>query len=208
LNAEPLTAEAFAARCGVSRETLDRLRLYCELLRKWQGAVNLVSQASLADVWRRHIWDSAQLMPHLPGRTGRLLDVGSGAGLPGLVLAILGVEGVNLVESDKRKCAFLQEAARRTGAKVSIHAERFEALAEFVPPPDVITARAFAPLPLLLATVELYIRPNIVCLFHRGRQVDRELMSIREAWPVAVRKIPSATDPSGTIIRLEVKSGE
>ena len=201
--ADPLTPEAFAANAGVSRETLDRLRLYADLLCKWQKAINLVSTASLADLWRRHIWDSAQLLPHIPKDSRSLLDLGSGAGLPGLVLAILGVDGVVLVEADQRKCAFLREAARLSGAAVVIHDRRIEDLGDKIPPADVITARAVASLPLLLDRIKLYIKPNTVCLFHKGRNVDVELAEIRRVWTDDIEKIPSLTDPAGVIIRLK-----
>jgi len=189
---EPLSAEAFAARCDVSRETLDRLRLYLDLLRHWQKAINLVGPATLNDPWRRHFWDSAQLFPHIPSTSRSLLDVGSGAGFPGLVLAVLGVPGVTLVESDGRKCAFLREVARRTGTAVTIHAARLEAL----------TARAVASLDLLLEKTKLYITPNTVCLFHKGRQADAEIAEARRRWSMKVEKIPSETDPSGVILRV------
>ena len=145
----PLTVVGLALYLGVSRETLARLEDYADLLRKWQNAINLVSTASLNDLWRRHIWDSAQLLPHIPADAHSLLDLGSGAGFPGLVLAILGVDGVVLVEADKRKCAFLREAARVTGTDVTIHDRRIEDMGEEIPPVDVITARAVASLSLL-----------------------------------------------------------
>ena len=199
----PLTAEAFAAQCGVSRETCDRLALYCDLLRRWQRAVNLVGPTTLPDVWRRHFWDSAQLLPLLPPRPGPLLDVGSGAGFPGMVLAILGVETVTLVESDMRKGQFLREVARQTETPVTIYVDRLEKIRDYVTPPNFITARAVAPLPSLLDMVKLYIMPNTVCFFHKGRKVDAELAAARAAWRFMARKIPSATDPSGVILRLE-----
>jgi len=205
LPAEPLTPEAFAVRAGVSRETLDRLEIYAALLRKWQKAINLVSTASLDDLWRRHIWDSAQLLPLIPRGARSLLDLGSGAGFPGLVLAIQGVEGVVLVEADKRKCAFLREAARVTGAAVVVHDRRIEDLGDEIPPVDVITARAVASLPLLLNRIKLYIVPNTVCLFHKGQHVDMELAEIRQVWTGEIEKIPSVTDAAGVIIRLKGK---
>ena len=199
----PLTAEAFAAQCGVSRETCDRLALYCELLRRWQRAVNLVGPKTLPDVWRRHIWDSAQLLPLLPPRPGPLLDVGSGAGFPGMVLAILGVEAVTLVESDARKGQFLREVARQTETPVTIYVDRLEKIRDYVTAPNFITARAVAPLPSLLDMVKLYIMPNTVCLFHKGRKADAELVAARAGWRFTARKIPSETDPTGVILRLE-----
>jgi len=199
----PLTAEGFAERCDVSRETLDRLRCYRDLLERWQKAINLVGPKTLEDAWRRHFWDSAQLLNHIPPSTQALLDIGSGAGFPGLVLAILGVQGVNLVESDGRKCTFLREVARRTGAPVTIHHARLESLEGRIPPPDLIIARAFASLDLLLEKTKLYIRPNTVCLFHKGRAVDDEIAAAQKTWTMKLEKIPSETDPSGVILRVE-----
>src|SRR5918912_3476535 len=112
----PLTPEGFAELVPVSRETLDRLAAYLDLLRRWQRTINLVGAATLDDPWRRHLLDSAQLLRFLPEGVRRLVDLGSGAGLPGLALAILGVPEVHLIESDRRKAAFLREAARATGA--------------------------------------------------------------------------------------------
>ena len=102
--------EGFQAATSVSRETLDRLRLYADLLIKWQKSLNLVGRSTIGDLWRRHMLDSAQLLPFIPARTTRLLDLGSGAGFPGMVLAILGVRGVELVESDQKKAVFLRES--------------------------------------------------------------------------------------------------
>lgn len=201
--ADPLTPEAFAEACDVSRETLARLETYVDLLRRWQKAINLVSRGSLNDVWRRHVWDSAQLMPHIPDPTAPILDIGSGAGFPGLILAILGVENVTLVDSDARKCSFLREVARQTGAPATVLTGRVEAMADEIPPPAVITARAVASLPLLLDTIKLYIRPNTVCFFHKGRQADVEIEAAQKDWRFTVSRIPSQTDASGVILRLE-----
>ncbi len=118
----------FAAAIDVSRETLERLTLYLELLGRWQRAINLVGPATLADPWRRHVLDSAQLLAHLPAPAGPLVDLGSGAGFPGMVLALLGVPGVALIEADRRKAEFLRQVARATGAEVAVHAERIERL--------------------------------------------------------------------------------
>ncbi len=203
MTAEPLSAEAFAARCAVSRETLERLLRYADMLRRWQSAINLVGPATLSDPWRRHFWDSAQLRPLIPPGTQSLLDFGSGAGFPGLVLAILGIDGVTLVESDGRKCAFLREVARETGTSVTIHSERLERLGNRIPPPDIITARAVASLDLLLDKTKLYITPNTVCLFHKGSRADAEIAEARRRWRMTLNKIPSETDPSGVILRLE-----
>jgi 16S rRNA (guanine527-N7)-methyltransferase len=123
----PLGSEGFAELFPVSRETLARLEVYAELLTRWSTRINLVGRDTLPDLWRRHILDSAQLHPFIPNSARRLIDLGSGAGLPGLVLAILGVPGVELVEADSRKVAFLREASRVAGAEVTIRPCRIQA---------------------------------------------------------------------------------
>jgi 16S rRNA (guanine527-N7)-methyltransferase len=120
-----------------------------------------------------------------------------------MVLAILGAPGVLLVESDSRKSAFLREVARETGTAVIVHAARLEALAGQIAPPDVITARAVASLDLLLDRIKLYMTPSTVCLFHKGRRVDDEIAEARRRWTMTLEKIPSETDPSGVILRVE-----
>ncbi len=136
----PLNPAEFAAAAGVSRETLARLEAYAALLVQWSARINLVGRDTLADLWRRHFLDSAQLCSHVPGSARSLVDLGSGAGFPGLVLAILGVPGVELIEADSRKSAFLREAARVTETPVTIRPCRIEAVPPH--PVDVVTARA------------------------------------------------------------------
>ncbi len=197
----PLTPEQFARKAGVSRETLARLEAYVGLLRSWNRRINLVGPRTLGDVWRRHILDSAQLLRHLPARCGTVLDLGSGAGLPGLVLAILGAPGMHLVESDARKCAFLREAARIAAAPVTIHATRIETVPAF--PADVITARALAPLSTLLDHAEQFVTTHSILLFLKGEGVQEELTAARKAWKMEAAVLPSLSDPSGAILRLE-----
>src|SRR5260221_2069883 len=139
-------AAAFEAATGVSRETCERLERYVATLLRWQPTINLVSRGTLDDLWRRHLLDSAQLLPHMPD-CGPIVDLGSGAGFPGLVLAILGAPDVHLVESDSRKAAFLREAARAAGAAVTVHNAPIETVSV---PAAAITARALAPLTPLL----------------------------------------------------------
>jgi 16S rRNA (guanine527-N7)-methyltransferase len=201
MGGRPLSREAFADQLDVSRETLDRLEAYLDLLRRWQGAINLVGAATLADPWRRHILDSAQLLAHLPPAARTIVDLGSGAGLPGLVLALLGASGVHLIESDRRKAAFLREAARATGAQVTIHARRIEELECW--PADVVTARALAPLPRLLALAEGFQGPRTVCLFLKGRTVSDELTEAHKTWHMQPELFESRSDPSGVVLRLE-----
>lgn len=197
----PLTPAAFRARTGVSADTLARLETLVALLFKWQARINLVGRGTVADVWRRHVLDSAQLAPLVPAAARTVVDLGSGAGFPGLVLAILGVGGVHLVESDARKCAFLREAARLTGATVTLHGARAEALAPLAA--DVVTARALAPLPVLLDLAEKFIQPHTICVFPKGRNAEQELTESQKTWMMTVSRIESLTDPQGTILKLE-----
>jgi 16S rRNA (guanine527-N7)-methyltransferase len=197
----PLSAATFQKQTGVSRETLVRLEAYVELLSAWNRRINLVGPRTLSDVWRRHILDSAQLFPLVPRTARVLLDVGSGAGLPGLILAILGLKEVHLVEADQRKCAFLREAARITGAPAHIHAQRLEKCPGISA--DVITARAFAPLSDLLDKVCHFIEPHSILLFLKGKTVGEELTEARKGWNMRATLHPSASDPSGTVLRLE-----
>src|SRR5258708_15513926 len=129
----PLDPHGFAALSGVSRETLARFEAYAELLVRWSARINLVAASTIGDLWRRHFLDSAQLFAHVPQGAQSLIDLGSGAGFPGLVLAISGVSGVELIEADARKCAFLHEAARIAATSVTIHNARIEAVAAHTP---------------------------------------------------------------------------
>jgi 16S rRNA (guanine527-N7)-methyltransferase len=198
---QPLGCDGFAAEFTVSRETLARLEAYVGLLAQWSARINLVGRDTLADPWRRHILDSAQLLPLLPAGAASLLDLGSGAGLPGLILAILGIAGVHLVEADSRKCAFLREAARVTGAAVTIHNARIEAIRPF--PVDVVTARALAPLDRLIALAAPFLAPGSLCLFLKGARAEDELTEAQRHWTMDVSTFPSRSDPRGVVLRLE-----
>jgi len=198
--AAPFGREDFHRATGVSRETLDRLDAYVALLTKWQRRINLVASASLGDVWRRHLLDSAQLADYLPVAPARLVDLGSGAGFPGLVLAIITGHDIELIESDGRKCAFLAAVAAETGARVTIHETRIEAMPRR--PADVITARACAPLSRLLGYAERFKGPDTVCLFHKGARVDEELTEAAKTWMMNLRRYPSQTDPQGTLLSV------
>ena len=199
---DPLTPEGFRAETGVSRETLERLARYAEALTRWQTRINLVAPATLPDLWRRHMLDSAQLLPLIPPAARRLIDLGSGAGFPGLVLAVLGVPEVHLVEADSRKCAFLREAARLAEAgNVTVHNRRIESLP--AEPHDVVTARALAPLPELLRLASRFAGPGTVYLFPKGRTVAEELINAPETATMRLDRIASRTDPGAAILKLE-----
>jgi 16S rRNA (guanine527-N7)-methyltransferase len=179
---------------------LVRLEAYAGLLVNWSARINLVGATTLGDLWRRHFLDSVQLLRHVPAGTQSLIDLGSGAGFPGLVLAIAGVAGVELVEADARKCAFLREAARITAAPVQIHNARIEAVAPHVV--DVVTARGCAPLDRLLPLAQRFIGPGTVCLFPKGERAAQELTAARQAWTMDVTCHDSRTDPRGIILCL------
>jgi 16S rRNA (guanine527-N7)-methyltransferase len=192
--------EQFAADTGVSRETLERLSAYAALLVKWQARINLVSTATLDDLWRRHMLDSAQLVPLLPAETKSLVDLGSGAGFPGLVLAILGVPAVHLIESDQRKCIFLGEAARAAGVWATIHNTRIESIEGVTT--GLVTARACAPLDQLLTYAQKFLWHDGKALFLKGAAVEEELAGARKNWQMEVERFPSASDPTGCILRI------
>jgi 16S rRNA (guanine527-N7)-methyltransferase len=196
----PLSREAFGDQLGVSRETLERLTIHLELLRRWQSAINLVGTATLADPWRRHYLDCAQLAAHLPAAAAGIADLGSGAGFPGMVLALLGAPGVQLIESDQRKAQFLREVARATGASVVVHAERIERLRAW--PADVVTARALAPLPRLLELAARFLSADSVCLFLKGRSVAHELTEARRSWHMVAETSPSRSQADGVVLRV------
>lgn len=205
-----MDAEAFRKETNVSRETLARLECFAALLTKWNKAINLVSRNSLPDLWHRHMLDSAQLqafMPPVPKNRPRIIvDFGSGAGFPGLVLAILGAGHVHLVEADQKKATFLREVARETDAQVTIINERVERLTPFAV--DVVTARAFAPLPALLDYAAPFFDPSRgfapVGLFLKGAAVDLELTEAEKKWTMEIERYPSQTDSKATILRLNV----
>jgi 16S rRNA (guanine527-N7)-methyltransferase len=195
----PFGPEDFARETGVSRETLARLKAYAALLAEWNARHNLVAKSTLPDLWRRHMWDSAQLAPLFPESARTLADLGSGAGFPGLVLAAMRPDlAVTCHESTAKKCAFLQAAAQRMALRVTVENARIEEL-----PPrtyDVVTARALAPLPLLLSYARRLMGPNSVCLFLKGQNLGSELTEAHKSWKMTTTQVPSQTDPSGAIL--------
>jgi 16S rRNA (guanine527-N7)-methyltransferase len=198
---DPLSPEAFQALTGVSRETLARFETYAALLIKWQRAINLVGPRTLDDLWRRHFLDSAQLWALLPPGARTLVDLGSGGGFPGLVLALLGVPDVHLVESDRRKAVFMREVAREIGLSVTVHPRRAEQITGV--DADVVTARALAPLAALIDLARPFWRPRRSCgLFAKGAEALRELTDAKKRQNMRVDRFPSLTDPSGSVLRV------
>ena len=198
-----MSVEEFGRTADVSRETLARFEAYEDLLQHWQKRINLVSRNTLADIWRRHFLDSLQLGPLViaSGASGPALDMGSGAGFPGLVLAIAGDTPFVLAESDSRKCAFLREARRVTDAPAEIYEGRVEAM-EAGPGYSTIIARALAPVPKLLELAKPLLRPDGTCLFMKGAQVEDELAAAAPDWTMDVTKHQSAADPRGVILEI------
>ena len=189
----------------VSRETREKLELLERELRRWQEIKNLVGPATLDRIWDRHIVDSLQLLDLAPeARTW--LDLGSGAGFPGLVLAIAGAERglrVHLVESNSRKCAFLRHVVRLACAPATIHEARLEAVIPvFVGGADVVSARALAALPLLLEWTEPLLKAGTIGLFPKGRDAEIELTEARKRWTFAADILPSRTDSEARILRI------
>lgn len=198
-------AESFSRVTAVSRETMDRLLAFEALLLKWQGKINLVSPNTLNSLWNRHILDSAQLADLAQPDARTWVDIGSGAGFPGLIVAILLRERAEfrafLVESDQRKGAFLSEAIRITGAPAEVHMVRIE---DFVPetPPDVVSARALAPLGQILSWTSSFWGKDTIGLFPKGRTAAEELTQAAKDWIFEYEAIASQSDPSGTVLKL------
>jgi 16S rRNA (guanine527-N7)-methyltransferase len=197
----------FAQVFQVSRETIHRLSRYADRLAHWQKTTNLVAASTLPGLWGRHFADSGQLLTL--AKDARLwLDLGSGAGFPGLVVAILSAGRpdfrMHLVESNRKKCAFLAEVARATAAPVEIHAMRIEDLAESAHrlEPDVVSARALAPLPRLFELARPFFGPDTRGLFLKGREAEAEIAEARRGWDFAARLHPSLTAADSHIVEV------
>ncbi len=193
------------ATLGVSRESLGRLERLVSVTLTWQERINLIAPSTIQEIWKRHILDSAQLLPLLPANTQRIADLGSGGGFPGLVLAATSGAEVHMFEATEKKVAFLQEALRQMGVVGKVHRTR---LVQNVAPlnmPQVqcVTARAFAPLTELLGYAQPFMAKGSTGLFHKGQDIDTELTEAAKAWTIAYQKHSSLTDSLSVI--LEVK---
>jgi 16S rRNA (guanine527-N7)-methyltransferase len=190
----------FQAAANVSRETLDRLIVYADLLVKWQKAINLVGKSTLPDLWRRHMLDSAQLLFHIERTEGCWLDLGSGAGFPPLVAAICSNFSVHAFESDQRKCLFMQNVSRETSAGLTVHNARIEEMTPLRA--DIISARALAPLEKLLVFAEPFADEKTEILLLKGQDVDEELTNASKCWNMEVEKLRSLTSEDGCILKI------
>lgn len=205
MSGEVFGPDDFQLASNVSRETLARLKLFVSLLEDWNRRHNLVSRSSLAAVWQRHVWDSAQLVDLIPPKAENLVDLGSGAGFPGVILAALLAERVQfrtvLYEATRKKCEFLAATAERMGLVLEVRGARIED----APPEifDVVTARACAPLPRLLLYAEPFQGQDTRNLFLKGQNVGAELTEAHKSWSMRVEKHPSRSDPSGSILVIE-----
>ena len=190
-------------RVDVSRETRDQLEALVLTLARWQKTINLVGKGTLAEIWTRHILDSAQLLPLIPKTAKTLVDLGSGGGFPGLVLAALRpAVDVTLIEADARKAAFLGEAARRMELKnpPKIVVSRIEAAAPAKS--DIVTARALAPLGQLLAWSAPHRSDTAICLFHKGKGWQAELTEAMKDWDISCQSFQSVTDRDAVLFRI------
>lgn len=190
----------------VSRETFDRLVEFERLFQKWAGRINLAASSTLDDVWERHIVDSAQLVV-LAVEAKRWVDLGSGGGYPGLIVAILLAERkgahVNLIESNRKKASFLQFIVGQFGLPASVRACRIEQGFALTGPADVVTARALAPLHKLLTLASPWLQGGAKGLFHKGRDYESEVQESADLWSFDLLEHRSKTDPTGVILEID-----
>lgn len=189
---------------SVSRGTSERLKIYCDLLLRWNKRINLVAPGSLSELQDRHIDDCLQLADLVSSDSGNWVDLGSGGGLPGMVLAIANAHvgiGFTLVESDQRKAAFLRAAIRETGLeKVSVLIKRIEALHPLNA--DYLSARALAPLPQLMAYLDLHLAPTGTAFLMKGRQWQAEVQDAKREWTFDYVAHPSRTQAGAATLEI------
>ena len=190
---------------NVSRETSDRLRLLADLLVKWNPRINLVSKSTVETLWTRHILDSAQIFDLVPHPVDHWVDIGSGGGFPGLVVAILAAEKdrgqeTTLIESDQRKCAFLRTVLRETGVPATVLTKRIEAAEP--QNADVLSARALADLSQLCAFAERHLQKGGVALFPKGVTWQKELRQAEESWSFSYDVVTSKSEPEAVVLKL------
>lgn len=182
-------------------DSSPELQRFVDLLLRWNRSINLIGRGDVAEVWTRHVADSLQLADHWGDPPpARGIDLGSGAGFPGLVLAIRFGVVFHMIEQDQAKAAFLREAARVTGAPAHVVATRIEDAV--VPRAPLVTARALAPLAQLLSYAKPLLLPGGICLFLKGRDVEAETADASRSWHMDLRRIPSRTNRSGVILHI------
>lgn len=203
--------EAFQSCLNVSRETLSALLEYETMLLKWNKSINLISNTTSDKIWTRHFLDSAQIIPLLPHAGSKIIDIGTGAGFPGLVLSIVAKEKIpslefTLVDESAKRAAFLREAVRVTGAKAIVINSKIETLgAEGF---DIVTARAFAPLEKLLSLAHPHLTSDGRLLLLKGEESEKELEMARKKWSFKHESFTSQTNPKGVILRISELSSD
>jgi 16S rRNA (guanine527-N7)-methyltransferase len=204
--------EAALSLIGADDATARRLSIFCEVLARWRRVTDLISENSFPDIWLRHIADSGQLL-HLAPAARNWVDLGTGAGFPGMVIAIqlAGIPGarVHCIESDRRKCAFLREVARETGAPAEIHAARIESIDPLaLLPVDAVTSRALAPLPRIMEFARVWIENGAIGLFPRGKTTQAQLQGLSSSIAAEIRIHRSQIDPGAEIVSARRGSRE
>ena len=197
-----------ALHLGVSRESWSRIEAYVAFLCEFQRHTNLISNGSIPFIWTRHVLDSLQLLPLLPQGIIQAADLGTGGGFPAIPLSIATGAEFHLYESTGKKAAFLREAGKVTGCKIHVHAQRLEELKNCttVPKVELVTARALAPLPELLALAEPFLKNGAKALFHKGRDCDAELTEASKYWRIKAERHSSLTDSLGVILEVSEAS--
>ena len=199
--------KSFCSHLYVSRETYEKFEIYYETLLKWQKSINLISNSTIGNIWVRHFLDSAQLYDFTKNISGNILDLGSGAGFPGLILAMMGNKNICVIESDKKKCTFIREVAMLSDTNIKIYNTRIEDLSFFKP--NLITSRALAPLNKLIKYVENYMAkspsnsekfPKL--LFLKGKYYKDELLEVCKTRNIDYKVYQSITDEFGKIVYI------
>ena len=201
------TYDKFCSHIFVSRETYEKLCVFHKTLIKWQNSINLISKSTVKSIWERHVLDSAQLYKFVKDIEGNIIDFGSGAGFPGLVLAIMGKKNIHLVESDYKKCVFLKEIAMLTETDITIHNCRIEDLSFLNV--DLITCRGLAPLSKLIDYVEFFVNKSFgekqkfpKLLFLKGKSCSSEILELKKNRKINFKEHPSITDIHGKILYI------
>ena len=199
--------ESFCSHLYVSRETYKKFEIYFETLSKWQRSINLISNSSIDDIWVRHFLDSAQLYNFTKDISGNIIDLGSGAGFPGLILAMMGNNNINVIESDQKKCTFIREVAMLSSTNIKIYNSRIEDLSFLKP--DIIIARALAPLDKLIKYVEDHMKKSLSksekfpkLLFLKGKSYKDELLELSKRRNIDFKVYQSITDEFGKIVYI------
>ncbi len=193
--------EFLNSHISVSHETFERLKLYHDLLLKWQKKINLISNDTISCTWNRHFLDSLQLVKYIDDKEKNIVDLGAGAGFPSMVLAIMGYKNIHLIESDSRKVAFLREVLRITESKASIYNCRIEDN-PVVDNIDIFVSRACAPLNKLLELSQKRISRGTICLFHKGKNYSIENQDALKNWQYDLVVTPSIVDSQSVILKL------